>query len=167
MEAATTRARMLTGRYTCGSSAWRRDTDSKCLLCKNEDSISHILTACPQIKPHLVTKMSLLQELYSQENLTPPGSPEEITSAVLNGDRYLSRSGHIVRFHPRNALLKTRAHCLASSICQKAHIARDIKINAVLTNDLDVTVAYDDFALNDIEDTLPYEFNEDMNYTRY
>ena len=141
-----------------------RYCDSKCLLCKNEDSIIHILTACSEIKPYLVAKFSLLQQLYSQQDLTPPGSPEEITSAVLNGDRYLNRWGQIVKLDPRNAVLKNRAHCLASSICQKAHIVRDFKINNVLMNDLDVTLAYDDFIMNDIEDTLPYEINEDMTH---
>ena len=156
---------MLTGRYTCGSSAWKRNINSKCLLCGEEDSIIHILVTCPVIKLYISAETSLLRELYSQMDLIPPDSPEEITSAILNGDRYLSCWGQIIQFSPKNTELINRVHNLASSICQKAHKSRDILMNDRIMNDMNATLPYDEIMMNDLEDTLPYDNEEVMEVT--
>ena len=147
VKAAVTRVRMLTQRYSCGASAWRRKIDSSCPVCHHVwDSLTHVLTACPCVKMQsMADKRLILIELYAQEGLTPPDTPEEITSAILNGDRYLASSGSVVEIQQSNL----RAHLLTSTICHQSHIRRDMLINAALIGDpipetdLDVTIGYE------------------------
>ena len=158
-------AQLILGYIDTGSYCLQRNINSKCLLCGEEDSIIHILVTCPVIKLYISAETSLLLELYSQVDLIPPDSPEEITSAILNGDRYLSCWGQIIQFSPKNTELINRAHNLASSICQKAHKSRDILMNDRIMNDMNATLPYDEIVMNDLEDTLPYDNEEVMEVT--
>ena len=77
VKAAVTRVRMLTQRYSCGASAWRRKIDSSCPVCHHVwDSLTHVLTACPCVEMQSIAgKRLTLFELYAQEGLTPPDNP--------------------------------------------------------------------------------------------
>ena len=140
IRAATTRTKMMTGRYSCGASAWRRDTDSSCPICGCEwESVKHILLSCPCARgPAIYRRRLALLDLYTQESIPPPATPEEMTSALLNGDRYLANTGAIVEI----AVNKIRAQLLSSLICHQTHIQRDHMINAI---NMDETIPYENY----------------------
>ena len=132
---------MLLGRYTCGESAWKRETEPDCPLCREKDSIPHII-GCPNLQDCCYEKKEILWDLYRKEGLRAPRSSSELVSAVLNGDRYLTEDGEVVKIK----LTTRRAHLTASAICQQIHIERDIQIGNILVNDLEITLPYEDEA---------------------
>ena len=136
VEAATTRARMLIGRYSCGESPWMRESDPLCKLCGKEDSVRHILAECPYTTP--TGLINCFTELFE----SPPANSHELTSAILNGEGF-RRKLHLERVIPK---YKTDAHIIASKICHEAHKMRDIQLNNKLMNDpdLEITLPYGD-----------------------
>ena len=126
--AATTRARALAGRLCIYEHSWR-DTN-KCPLCDlHDETMTHFLLQCTKlenIRKDLITK---LIKFYSEEELPVPTSLPEMTSAILNGDRFFSPTRlSIIKLKENNR----DAHNLSSSICHRLLRERDHLINTFL-----------------------------------
>ena len=145
---------MMTGRYSCGASAWRRNTNSSCPVCGcGWESLTHILLFCPCAQgPSVSQKRLTLLKLYTEEGLPLPTTPEELTSALLNGDRFLTRNGEIVEITDTEN--KERAQLLSSIICHQTHIKRDFMINAIIIDQNGTNLL--DIVNNDLDETIPY-----------
>ncbi len=92
IEAAATRARMLTGRFRVQASVSKfsnGDVLPTCCLCGLEDEdIEHLVTRCPALTETRVERVNEIRHIYSEEGLQPPTTTTEVTSAILNGGAY-------------------------------------------------------------------------------
>ena len=148
VEAAITRARMLVGRYSCGSSPWRRGTEVLCPACSETEDLPHILYGCPVFR-HITSKLRhKLESLYIRDSLPPPSSTQEWVSVILNGDKYLTADLQIMALKTNEA----EGHKIASQICHKIHIQRDLYINDVILDEENSFTKQED-----MNETIPYE----------
>ena len=92
IEMATTRARMIIGRFKTQDvvSLYKGNSHPKtCQLCNEEDEdIKHMVVSCKELKQVRLDILEILQNLYHADNTPPPVSEEEVCSAVLNGWGY-------------------------------------------------------------------------------
>ena len=91
VKAASIRARLLLGRHYLQSAAWRvaQGHDSTCPLCSKEDeTVVHHLVTCTALVPVRSRLIRDLSGVFRREHLRSPKSPEELTSAILNGNSY-------------------------------------------------------------------------------
>ena len=124
--AAATRARALVGRLCINEHSWRES--NTCPLCKHPvESITHFLLECTELEANRAAPISRLLQFYSEENLPLPQTPDEKTSAILNGDIYCS-SSTIISLRKNNK----DAHNLSSSLCHRLLKRRDHIINEKL-----------------------------------
>ena len=141
--AATHRARLLVGRHQLRCTSWRqvKGESPKCPLCETEnEDIIHFLVDCVALKEVRKDRLSDLLSLYTSEQLPTPVTPEEICSAVLNGDSFrISRTRQVLWPHYRYVTCKKhskKAHQLANLLCYKLATERDIKINNKIINSM-------------------------------
>ena len=87
--ATATRARAMVGRLNLSFMPWKQDT--VCPLCESEkESIEHFTARCRALA-HIRNQMTeQLTNMYTSEGKPPPESDHETTSALINGDRYVS-----------------------------------------------------------------------------
>ena len=127
--AAVTRMRLMVGRAGLRQASWRKDII--CPLCKvEEESIEHFLVTCPKLSNHR-TDFSRLCTLYKDDNRRLPGSIEEITSALMNGDCYRSSVPPLEVISLTDSS-RDIAQNLCSSICMRLYKERDYIINSML-----------------------------------
>ena len=94
IEMASTRARMLVGRFktmdvTALYTGNDKDACTRCPLCKSEkEDIKHLLVQCQALHEFRQPLVVTLQEIYDEDGIPPPMHPEEICSAILNGWGY-------------------------------------------------------------------------------
>ena len=92
INAASTRARMLTGRFRVQatiSKFSKGDISPTCCLCGLEtEDIEHMVARCPSLAEVRSEKIKELCSMYIEEGLQPPTSTTELTSAILNGAAY-------------------------------------------------------------------------------
>ena len=129
-------------------------TNTSCPVCGcGWESLTHILLFCPCAQgPSVSQKRLTLLKLYTEEGLPLPTTPEELTSALLNGDRFLTRNGEIVEITDTEN--KERAQLLSSIICHQTHIKRDFMINAIIIDQNGTNLL--DIVNNDLDETIPY-----------
>ena len=121
--AAATRARALVGRLCINEHSWRES--NTCPLCEHPaETMTHFLLECTELESIRTAPISRLLQFYSEENLPLPQTPDEKTSAILNGDRYCS-SSTITSLRKNNK----DAHNLSSSLCHRLLKERDYIIN--------------------------------------
>ena len=126
--AAATRARALCGRLCIMEHSWR--PSNACPLCDAEkESITHHLLECPPLNAHRVPLISRITSLYREEGRAEPLSPEEMTSAILNGDRFQTENSTVITLSQNN---KAVAHYTCSKLCHKLIKERDYIINEQL-----------------------------------
>ena len=137
--AATTRARLLVGRHNLNAIAWRqaRGDSPTCPLCDaGEENIVHFLVECKALNKLREDKLQDLLVIYSTEEIPPPVKPEEVCSAILNGDSYLiNKARQKLWPHHHYVTLKVnskKAHQLANLLCHKLYKERDFIINQKL-----------------------------------
>ena len=148
VEAAVTRARMLAGRYSCGSAPWRRGAGDICPACSELEDLPHIIYGCPVFR-HITSKLrDKLKSLFMRDNLPPPRSAQEWVSVILNGDRYTTDDYQVVALRSH----ETEAHTMASQICHRIHTQRDLYINDVILNERSSLTEQED-----MNETIPYE----------
>ena len=124
---AAARAKALVGRLCINEHSWR-DTNM-CPLCEDHDeTMTHFLTECKEAETVRTERISKLLSFYEEEGLPPPQNRSERTSAILNGDRYLTQSSEIIQLN----LNVKDAHNLASSLCYQLLKNRDYIINEML-----------------------------------
>ena len=155
VEAATTRARLLTGRSQLLADKSRYDAskDSSCPLCYQEkEDAAHFLVSCPALDNTRGQLIQSLCQIYIEDKQPPPESKAEICSAILNGWGYKRDPGkrnpetdkHTYTntlfgspIHPNsNISLKSnilKSNMLCSTICQKLKTVRDFQINYLLS----------------------------------
>ena len=140
--AATVRVTLLTGRYGLQHERvayTKQDISPICRLCNKEDEdVSHFLLRCPKRCPQTDLMIKDLQNMYAAENIKPPHSQHEITSAILNGWGYCSES----HFGPCNCIDKIGivslnkksipANQLCNTICHHLHTFHNQQINTLL-----------------------------------
>ena len=165
VEAATTRVRMLLGRYGLQYEKYeftKESSNNICKLCnKDTEDMIHFITSCEKRPNDTDNMIRDLQKMYEDDNLTPPSSETEVTSAVLNGWGYKMdyiklnsshKSGnhkvisHINHSHKKHShfkyshksprveslkAMKKPAVLLCNSICHKLHRNRS-DINLLL-----------------------------------
>ena len=97
--AASTRAKMLTGRYKTKEvelSYTRnelRPEDLRCPLCaEHNEDIFHMITTCPSLEEIRAPKIEQLLKIYKEDDIPPPDTPAELCSAVLNGWGYARKT---------------------------------------------------------------------------
>ena len=90
--------------------------------------MTHFLTECKEAETVRTERILKLLRFYEEEGLPPPQNCYERTSAILNGDRYLTQSSEIIQLH----LNVKDAHNLASSLCYQLLKNRDYIINEKL-----------------------------------
>ena len=144
IEAATTRARLLIGRF--GLQAERakfsgNPVDSTCQLCRStiEDTI-HFVVCCPKLQEERLLLVERLCSMYTDEGLRPPQNNTEMCYAVLNGWGYITQHNSNTPTYILNGLhtsvikiisLKknlTIANRICSSLCHRLRIERDIQL---------------------------------------
>ena len=134
VQAATTRARMLTGRYATQSmrAVYSRGKESpNCQLCSHPvEDIQHIITSCPALSPYRDSRTNQLIELYKSADLPPPSSNAELCSAVLNGSGYTQdiRMSYI----QLSSHTSSNANQICNLLCHNLNIQRDILYNSYL-----------------------------------
>lgn len=142
VEAAGTRARMLTGRFRTQDleAKFRREEDKMCKLCRREEEdILHMLVRCPVLHKHRQLKMKTLSDLYQEAGISPPTTDMEICSAVLNGDCYIGSDtgdscigSHAARVKTIQCpKLITRANLICNLLCKKLARERDLYFNTL------------------------------------
>ncbi len=105
MEASEVRAKLLVSRYPLQYNRvnfTKQESDPSCPLCHDGiEDVVHFLTSCPALGTMSEGKIYDLQQMYASEGLPPPGTPEEVTSAILNGWGYVrgSQQSSLVDFH--------------------------------------------------------------------
>ena len=154
---ATTRAKMICRRYSCGDSPWRK---IPCLLCNHGiDDMHHILSECHRIENEkIAAKKRELRLLYIEESLTTPESKTEMTSAILNGDCFVSDERTEVIKLKKNS---RKGHTLASVLCHEIHTRRDILSNEILIqNEKDNDAPNDTIIYSDLDATIPYNYSD-------
>ncbi len=131
IQAATTRARMLIGRYQTRRliNLFRPD--------ESKEDIAHLLTNCPALEPHRKEKIAVLKKMYADEGSPPPETPNELCSAILNGSAYevsgSQHGSHVI--HLSSLENHSLVHKLMNSLCHTLHIQRDIIIhNRIINN---------------------------------
>jgi hypothetical protein len=154
VRAATTRARMLVGRYQLQATAAKiyKTCDSPlCLLCGEDDEdISHLICNCTKLQEVRASKVEDFIKLFRKEGLPPPSTTEELTMAILNGGIFQIYGGswhymgqlQIKETVSVNKCTNMKDHTiiklnknlvtaqqLANLICQKLHEERDILLN--------------------------------------
>ena len=97
IEAATTSARLLTGRYALQANKvkfTKQSLDPTCPLCQQgtEDEM-HFIINCPALEGEARARIPALQQQYSRQGQPPPMEPSEICSAILNGWAYVASRG--------------------------------------------------------------------------
>ena len=138
VEAAATRARLLVGRFSTQSVRARYSgSGSKlCQLCLEEDEDTiHLLIRCHRLQHCRSNKVEILKQLYAEEKLPPPNTDQEICSAILNGDCFISSTqlsplqmlADIVRIS--NPDLIYRSNMVASLLCISLVKERDFILN--------------------------------------
>ena len=94
IEMATTRIRMMVGRYRTQevqAKYLKKITllSDACPLCNEEtEDILHMLVTCASLKETREEKIATLKEIYVEEGVPPPANPHELCSAILNGWGY-------------------------------------------------------------------------------
>ena len=92
--AAETRARFLTGRYTCFASAWIRRPDGSvetCKMCNRDpETLAHLMIGCKYVLHFTRPIISQLLHLFLAQNLPLPSDDAELESLILNGSSYWS-----------------------------------------------------------------------------
>ena len=128
--AAATRAKALCGRLCILEHSWRKS--NLCPVCEKQDeTVTHFLLECQELSKHR-NDLYKLYHFYEEEGLQPPNTPYEITSAIINGDRYCSSLGSSV---VKLKLWCRDAHNLCSMFCHRLIKERDYIINARLMMD--------------------------------
>ena len=133
VEAASTRVRMLAGRYRLQTAAAlysKHKESSLCPLCEQEDEdIIHLLVLCPKLEAARENKLRRLTEIYLDEGVKPPESPYEMCSALLNGNSYTYSEEADYIFSITSAQHISTANSICNILCHKLHTVRDILIN--------------------------------------
>ena len=96
--AATTRARMLVGRYPVQAllhHTYHSVDSPACPLCnEEEETLEHLICTCHKLQDTRSKYLHRIQHLYSEEGWPPPETRSEICSAVLNGSAYVVDNRH-------------------------------------------------------------------------
>ncbi len=134
VEAATIRARLLTGRYLLQSNRARFNqfqVDPTCPLCGDgSETTQHFLLECvclDQARAHWVGQMAGIME-EDQDN--SPNTNEEWCQAILNGGAFV-REGTILGGKKQDLL-----EIIASRLCFALHRERDLLLNDALMRSL-------------------------------
>ena len=94
VQAAETRVRFLTERYTCAGSAWVRGplgAIATCKLCKElPETLHHLIIECSVIRAKTQPIIDDLISMYVEDNLPTPSKDDELKSMILNGDCFYS-----------------------------------------------------------------------------
>ena len=158
--AATSRARMLAGRYHTQSSKAKFSQGKlspTCQLCgEEEENIEHFLCRCSALQKERVTRIKDLKTLYQEEGLLEPTTDEEMTSAILNGGAFEISVGsqhsencncncskqNVCKHKSNNSasntyiVMLTEHHIVANQlcnlICHRLHIQRDTVLSDIL-----------------------------------
>ena len=129
---AVTRAKMLTGMFSCNTAPWLRTASESsylCVLCeKAAETVIHLLTECSILAPRLNSHIKELQELYRREGKSPPATSYEIHSAILNGDCYKNATQYLVVRLKENS---RSGHLKSSYLCHLVYMARQDALNTL------------------------------------
>ena len=155
-ESATIRATLLIGRYGLQKERvafTKQEVDPLCPLCREEEEdVVHFITACKHRCPRSVSMITDLQDFYRQDNARPPSTPEEVSSAVLNGWGYrggpvasmssfsvdnLSLNSSSLNLNSCSTIIALKskiipANQLCNTICHRLHVHRDQIYNDIL-----------------------------------
>ena len=130
-ESSIIKAKLLVGRPGLKGDLWRTRTGevTTCPLCNypTEDT-THWLLKCPNLNEYR-HKISEFLELWKLEDINPPNSDQELRSAILNGDRYVSeKTGEVcnLKFHAEHA------QRITMNLCYKLMRGRDLLINDLI-----------------------------------
>ena len=121
--ATAVRAKAMVGRLGLSYAPWKQDTT--CPLCEIEqETMIHFIARCPSLNPIRAPMLIQLALFYTEEGKQPPSSEAEITSACLNGDRYVSDT-------LKEAIIieNNNAQNFCSRLCHKLYQERDHLIN--------------------------------------
>jgi hypothetical protein len=136
-EAAAVRATLLVGRYGLQKDKvefTKQEVDPSCPLCHlSAEDVTHFITECEHRPPSIYSKIQDLQQMYTYEDLRPPTTKEEITSAVLNGWGYSCNKGYTGGTKNRATFATITkleeklipANQLCNIICYHLHVNRD------------------------------------------
>lgn len=133
VEAATTRVRILVGRYNLQSQRvkfLKQNVNPNCPLCnQEEEDTPHFLIRCPKLQRERDSRLEKVCQIYKEESLKPPATDVEKCSAVLNGWGYRSDliNTDLIILKHKHSIIK--ANQLSNLLCHKLHVLRDILIN--------------------------------------
>ena len=145
VEAANTRARMITGRYRTKqvNAKYSKHAESPiCLLCRvEEEDMVHLLVQCPKLSQPRTRKLEVLMSIYREDDVRPPQTPAEVCSAILNGVCYTMENMNgsdcaviddcaVNSVYELSPVLHIQASSICNIICHKLHIVRDNMINS-------------------------------------
>ncbi len=120
VEAATWRAKMLSGRYVLQSNHAKYNqnpVNPACLLCKHHtEDMEHFLRDCEVLEEARRAKMEDLKDTYKKQGVVPPSNKAEWCSALLNGGQYWSSDCVVKGSSNRLQSQLCRSH-LQSSAC--------------------------------------------------
>ena len=121
--ATAVRAKAMVGRLSLSYAPWKQDTI--CPLCETEpETMTHFIARCPSLNLIRTPLLIQLAHFYTDEGEPPPSSETEITSACLNGDKYVSDT-----LKEAITIKNDNAQNFCSRFCQKMYKERDYIIN--------------------------------------
>ncbi len=136
VEAATIRARMMTGKYILQTTRSRYNqykVDATCPLCESMDEdMTHLLVVCTELHSIRSRNREKLRKAYDDEGTVCSVSDREWYYAILNGGEYISEDGELVRVCEAETF-----DILCSRMCYDLHVERDKAINMKFMNQAD------------------------------
>jgi hypothetical protein len=143
IEAAATRARMITGRFRTAvlEKLYYNKPEDVCKLCLDEEEdLPHLLIRCKVLEDFRAPKLQKLISIYYEDEVTPPTGQHELCTAILNGWGYaklndIGVTAHTVAYQVvslKSAIAIDAANKLCNNLCYSLAKQRDLCLNILL-----------------------------------